>query len=78
MAELVDGQKQLESKFETMVDNKKQLTGTTKSTLEKKAMLQQNVSQLGGDLRNSTHVFSRSVKQSPLTADNLEKVQADR
>ena len=30
------------------------------------------------DLKNSTHVFSRSLKQSPLTPDNLEKVQSDR
>lgn len=33
---------------------------------------------IGKDLKNSTHVFGRSLKQSPLTADNMTKLQEDR
>ena len=34
--------------------------------------------QLGKELTNSTNVMSRSLKQNPLTMDNLAKVQQDR
>jgi len=62
MDELVDSQKELESNFEQNRSSK----GTA-----------------GGDsihvsLNKSTQSFARAVKQSPLTADNVEKMQADR
>ena len=78
ISHLVDNQKQLESKFETIVDTKHQLQGKTRSAIEKQDVIKRDIHQIGSDLKNSTHVFARSVKQSPLTTDNLEKVQADR
>ena len=45
---------------------------------DKRAAASKEVSAMGRDLKNSTHVLSRSLKQSPLTQDNLDKVQHDR
>ena len=54
------------------------LQGDTKSMREKRQQATKKVDATAKDLKNSTHVFSRSLKQSPLTPDNLEKVQSDR
>ena len=69
---LVDGQKQLESKFEQVLSKKTNAQG------DMAAQLNQEVDTAVGDLRNSTHVFARGLKQSPLTPDNMYKVQEDR
>lgn len=78
ITQLVDGQKNLESRYEQVIDRKQQLQGNTKSVQDRKAEVKKEGQAVGGDLRNSVHVFARSLKQSPLTPDNLEKVQADR
>lgn len=65
ISRLVLGQRQLEDQFEGVADQKGE------DATAKKA-------EVAGQLRNSTHVFARSMKQSPLTPDNLDKVQTDR
>jgi len=65
ISRLVFGQKQLEDQFQTVADQKGEEAAVKKQ-------------EAAGQLRNSTHVFARSMKQSPLTPDNLEKVQSDR
>ena len=79
---LVDSQRQLENKFGSVMDKKGALdvsgAAATKTGQERQGEVRKEAQQAGGQLRNSTHVFARSLKQSPLTPDNLEKVQADR
>lgn len=75
---LVAGQKNLEDRFENVLNKKNDLQGHGRAAAEERAALQKEGLAAAGDLRNSTHVFARSLKQSPLTPDNLEKVQADR
>lgn len=79
ITQLVDNQRGLESRYEQTLDRKQQIgQGKTRSILDKKQEAQKDTQAIGGELRNNLHVFSRSLKQSPLTPDNLEKVQADR
>ena len=78
ITQLVDNQKNLESRYEQVIERKQQLRGNSKNMLERKAEAHRDGQAVGGELRNNLHVFARSLKQSPLTPDNLEKVQADR
>ena len=61
-----------------MVSQKQSMRGGGKDMAERRAEAQRETQALAGDLRNSTHTFARSLKQSPLTPDNLEKIQSDR
>ena len=74
----MSGQKELEDRFENALSKKNGLSGTGRSMADQKANAQREGAAAAADLKNSTHVFTRSLKQSPLTPDNLEKVQADR
>lgn len=78
ISQLVDSQKQLESRFDEVMDKKQDLQGNARSTMDKRAEAHREAQNIGKDIRNSTHVFARTVKQNPLTSDNLQKVQADR
>jgi hypothetical protein len=40
--------------------------------------VEKEVIESGHDLKNSTHVFGRSLRQNPLTGDNVSKIQSDR
>jgi hypothetical protein len=75
---LVDSQKALEDRYEQAMERKQHVVGNTKSALERKAKFQKQGQTAGAELKSNMHVFSRSLKQSPLSTDNLEKVQADR
>ncbi|CAH1781052.1 unnamed protein product, partial [Owenia fusiformis] len=61
ISQLVEGQKNLEDKYEHAVASKGK-----------------DMQSIGKDLKNSTHIFARSLKQSPLTPDNMGKLQDDR
>lgn len=78
IARLVGGQRKLEDRFENVLAQKNDLQGQGRVIAEQRASLQKEGVAAAADLKNSTHVFARSLKQSPLTPDNLEKVQADR
>ena len=68
ISQIVEGQRNLESKYEDVLTQKQK--GKSKGAGD--------LSNVSGELRNSTHTLARSLKQNPLTPDNLEKVQADR
>ncbi len=78
ISQLVSGQQDLENKYEQVMSKKAEMRGEARSVVEKRADTRREAQNISGDLRNSTHVFARSLKQSPLTPDNVEKVQADR
>lgn len=75
--QLVSGQQKLESKFQTALESKSELHSKTKNSAKLRAA-EQGLQSIGGDLKNSTHVFGRSLRQNPLTGDNIQKIQEDR
>ncbi|XP_005104711.1 dynein regulatory complex protein 9 [Aplysia californica] len=77
LAQLVDRQVQLESKYQSVLSKKMEMIGSTKNP-EKLQDVEQELLSAGGDLKNSTHVFGRTLRQNPLTQDNLVKIQEDR
>ena len=70
IAQLVESQQELEANFEDAVNQKKSLGAGDAST--------NNVQNAAADLRSNAAVFALSLKQHPLSTDNLEKVQSDR
>jgi len=74
---LVDRQSALETKYQSVLARKVELLHSTKNP-EKMAAVQDELQSTGGDLKNSTHVFGRTLRQNPLTSDNLVKIQEDR
>lgn len=77
LTQLVDRQVQLESKYQSVLGKKMELMRTTKNP-EKLLAAEKEVLSTGGDLKNSTHVFGRTLRQNPLTGDNIAKIQEDR
>ncbi|XP_059155336.1 dynein regulatory complex protein 9-like [Physella acuta] len=77
LLQLVDCQNQLEKKYQSVLAKKIELLGTTKNA-GKLLSVEKEVMDAGGDLKNSAYVFGRTLKQNPLTADNLMKIQEDR
>ncbi|BFZ00910.1 hypothetical protein BsWGS_03949 [Bradybaena similaris] len=77
LTQLVGHQLELEKRYQTVLIKKMELLSKTKNQ-EKLLAVEKEVLSAGGDLKNSTQVFHRSLRQSPLTADNLIKVQKDR
>ena len=75
--QLVQGQQKLESKFQAALENKTELQAKTKNS-SKLLAAEQGLHSIGGDLKNSTHVFGRSLRQNPLSGDNIQKIQEDR
>ena len=83
ISQLVENQNRLEGRYEQMVSQKAGMRaggpGAGGYALsERRAEAHRDAQTLAGELRNATHVFGRGLKQSPLTSDNLEKVQQDR
>lgn len=77
LAQLVDRQVALETKYQSVLGKKMEMMGSTKNPA-KLAAVEQEVLSTGGDLKNSTHVFGRTLRQNPLTQDNTHKIQEDR
>ncbi|XP_077987689.1 dynein regulatory complex protein 9-like [Glandiceps talaboti] len=75
---IIDSQKQLESKYETLIGKRNELKGGSKSNLGKLKDTEQEIDGVIAGIRSSTQTFTKSLKQSPLTADNLQKTQDDR
>ncbi|GFS27685.1 IQ domain-containing protein G [Elysia marginata] len=77
LTQLVDRQVQLEKKYQSVLAKKVELIGTTKNP-DKLLDVEKEVLSTGGELKNSTHIFGRTLRQNPLTSDNLLKIQEDR
>ncbi|XP_041038644.1 dynein regulatory complex protein 9 [Carcharodon carcharias] len=76
---ILKSQKQVESKFQELISSRseeKESTGNV--SRERLAELGEQIKKTAGDLKRSTQLLNISLKQCPLTADNLTKVQADR
>jgi len=69
IAQLVESQQELEASFEDAVNQRTSGGGDAASN---------NVQNAAADLRNNAAVFALSLKQHPLSTENLEKVQSDR
>ena len=77
MNELVESQRELENKYQSILAKKLDLKHSTKNQ-GKLTEVEKEVLESGEDLKNSTHVFKRTVRQNPLTGDNMAKIQGDR
>ncbi|XP_030071732.1 dynein regulatory complex protein 9 isoform X2 [Microcaecilia unicolor] len=75
---ILKNQKQLESKFEKLMSSRAEIRSSVPVDSEKLTELEQQLHETSGDLRRANYLFSKTAKQSPLTSDNLKKVQADR
>ena len=75
--QLVAGQRDLELRYQTILAKKMDLLHNTRN-IEKLTEVEKEVIEAGADLKNSTHVFGRSLRQNPLTGDNMSKIQEDR
>ncbi|KAK7480454.1 hypothetical protein BaRGS_00028271, partial [Batillaria attramentaria] len=75
--QLVNNQQNLENQFQTALTNKAEVHAKTRNSGKKRAA-EQSVGAVGGDLRNSTYIFGRTLRQNPLTSDNMHKIQEDR
>jgi len=76
ISQLVEGQLNLENKYEDVLTQKQGMKGAGQSA--RQPDVQANIANVSGDLRNSTHTVARGLKQNPLTPDNLDKIQIDR
>ncbi|KAL3848011.1 hypothetical protein ACJMK2_018896 [Sinanodonta woodiana] len=74
---LVEGQKELENRYQSVLFHKLEMLQSTKN-ISKLTDVEKEVLQAGRDLKNSTHVFTRSLRQNPLAGDNIAKIQDDR
>lgn len=77
VSQLVAGQKDLENKYQSALVRKLELKHTTKNA-GKLAEVEEDVLSTGRDLKNSLHTFGRTLRQNPVTGDNIAKIQDDR
>ncbi|XP_018432029.1 PREDICTED: IQ domain-containing protein G [Nanorana parkeri] len=75
---ILKAQRQLEGRFEELVGSHSGLRFTPPPLSNKLLDLKDQVHETSQTLKMSNEQFTKAVKQSPLTADNLKKVQADR
>ncbi|XP_038049924.1 dynein regulatory complex protein 9-like [Patiria miniata] len=79
IGKIIDSQKQLESKYEGLISKRAELrAGGRKGDANHLRATEEEISSVVGGIRHATQTFSKSLKQSPLTSDNLGKMQGDR
>ncbi|XP_053566289.1 dynein regulatory complex protein 9 [Bombina bombina] len=78
IGKILKTQRQLEGKLEELMGTRAQVRLTSPLLSNKLQNLTKQVEDTSGKLKISNHHFTHAVKQSPLTSDNLIKVQADR
>ncbi|KAM8953669.1 dynein regulatory complex protein 9 [Pelodytes ibericus] len=78
IGQILKTQRKAEGKFEELMGVRSDVQFTSPSSISKLMDLKKEVQETSGKLKISNEHFTRAVKQSPLTADNLKKVQADR
>ncbi|KAM9316133.1 dynein regulatory complex protein 9 [Gastrophryne carolinensis] len=71
-------QRQLEGRFEELISSRADLRLTSPPLSNKFLDLKEQLHITSGELKKTNQQFIKAVKQSPLTSDNLTKVQADR
>ncbi|XP_072180626.1 dynein regulatory complex protein 9-like [Diadema setosum] len=78
ISQILDSQRNLESTYENLIHQRGELRGGPKRDMGHLQDNSQQISSVVGGLRNANQTFTKSLKQSPLTADNLYKMQDDR
>ncbi|PIO16621.1 hypothetical protein AB205_0088870 [Aquarana catesbeiana] len=71
-------QRQLEGRFEELIGSHSSRQLTPPPLSNKFLDLKDQVHETSQKLKISNEQFTKAVRQSPLTSDNLKKVQADR
>ncbi|XP_046851983.1 dynein regulatory complex protein 9-like [Xenia sp. Carnegie-2017] len=77
IAEILEGQRQLESKFENLV-LKREKSRMGKTLQSQNVENDKRILQAASNLRDGALEVSRSFKNNPLSNDNIAKTQADR
>ncbi|KAM5164121.1 dynein regulatory complex protein 9 [Mantella aurantiaca] len=75
---ILKAQRQLEGRFEMLIDSRSSFQFTPPPLSNKLLDMNDQVHDTSQKLKMSNEQFIKAVKQSPLTSDNLKKVQADR
>ncbi|GCC40982.1 hypothetical protein chiPu_0024723, partial [Chiloscyllium punctatum] len=75
---ILKGQKQAESKLQELISSRSDEEESGRVSRERQADIGQQIQKAASDLKRSTQLLNTSLKQSPLSPDNLTKVQADR
>lgn len=79
IGKIIDSQKQLETKYEDLILKRAELrAGGSKKDAGKLQDNDNDIDNVVGGIRHANQTFSKSLKQSPLTSDNLVKMQDDR
>ncbi|XP_072033611.1 dynein regulatory complex protein 9-like [Amphiura filiformis] len=78
IGKIIDSQKQLETKYEDLISKRAELRAGSRKDAGKLRDNDNEIDNVVGGIRHATQTFSKSMKQSPLTADNLMKMQDDR
>ncbi|KAM4771320.1 dynein regulatory complex protein 9-like isoform 2-T2 [Rhinophrynus dorsalis] len=76
--EILKTQRQLEGRYEELMQTRLDIQLTSPPLSNKLLELNKQVQETSGKLKLRNEQFTRAVRQSPLTSDNLRKVQADR
>ncbi|KAM4693292.1 dynein regulatory complex protein 9 [Discoglossus pictus] len=78
IGKILKTQRQLEGKLEELMGTRTEVQLGSPPLTSKLLDLKKQVQDTSGMLKMSNNQFTHAVKQSPLTSDNLRKVQADR
>lgn len=78
ISKILKTQKLLECKYEQLMSSRAEFRRTMRPESKTLADLGEQVQEVGGELKMTNNLFIKNMKQSPLTSDNLKKVQADR
>ncbi|XP_041419151.1 dynein regulatory complex protein 9-like isoform X2 [Xenopus laevis] len=78
IGKILKTQRQLEGQFEDLMGKQVEVRSTSAPLSSRLLNLTKQVEETSINLKLSNEQFTRAVRQSPLTADNLKKVQADR
>ncbi|KAG8445007.1 hypothetical protein GDO86_009956 [Hymenochirus boettgeri] len=78
IGDILKFQRSLEGRFEDLMGKRIEIQTGSPSVSKKLFELNKEVEETSGNLKISNKQFIRAVKQSPLTSDNLKKIQAER
>ncbi|XP_075717965.1 dynein regulatory complex protein 9 isoform X1 [Rhinoderma darwinii] len=78
ISQILKTQRQMEGNFEELIGKRADIQLTPPPLLNKLRDLKEQVHETSEKLKMSNVQFTKAVRQSPLTSDNLKKVQADR
>ncbi|XP_051874850.1 dynein regulatory complex protein 9 isoform X2 [Pristis pectinata] len=75
---ILKGQKQVESKYQDLMTSRSEDKEAGRLSTAQLTELGEQIQEVAADLKRSSQLFNMSLKQNPLSAGNLAKVQTDR